>query len=153
MYPSKYIEYLLLFHLNRDYFECHEVMEEFWKKEGKGNSLWKGLIQLAVIFYHYRRNNFAGAKKLIRKATTYFHNCKEDVEKFGIDSNQLFQLLKETEEGILENKPYRPIAIPIVDEQLINICAFSDEQFPKLLVNPMENSDPFIVHKHLFRDR
>ena len=32
VYPEAYIEYLMYFHGNRDYFECHEVLEEYWKE-------------------------------------------------------------------------------------------------------------------------
>ena len=31
-YPEAYTDYLCYFHGARDYFECHEVMEEYWKE-------------------------------------------------------------------------------------------------------------------------
>jgi len=31
MYPEPYLEYLIQFHAERDYFECHEILEEYWK--------------------------------------------------------------------------------------------------------------------------
>ncbi|WAA13809.1 DUF309 domain-containing protein [Fervidibacillus halotolerans] len=151
MYPAHFIQYLLLFHINRDYFECHEVMEEYWKQEGKGNSLWKGLILIAVLFYHYRRNNFNGAKKLISKAIMNIRTCKDEVDRHGIDSERLLNILNETEAAILRKKPYQPIAFPIVDNKLINTCSNTNDQFLKYWSQPMENSDTFIIHKHLFR--
>lgn len=53
MYPKAYIEYLVHFHSDRDYFECHEILEEHWKQDGR-NKGWLVLIQTAVAFYHYR---------------------------------------------------------------------------------------------------
>ncbi len=36
MYPNAYLDYLVYFHGHRDYFECHEVLEEYWKKDQAG---------------------------------------------------------------------------------------------------------------------
>ena len=64
-FPQKYIEYLVHFHGDRDYFECHEILEEYWKKIDNGNkeSIWVGLIQLAVANYHHRRKNLTVPKE------------------------------------------------------------------------------------------
>lgn len=50
LYPKAYIDYLVYFHGLRDYFECHEVLEEHWKKDDKAErkKYWVGLIQIAV---------------------------------------------------------------------------------------------------------
>lgn len=37
MYPAEYLEYLVYFHADRDYFECHEILEEYWKEQGMNN--------------------------------------------------------------------------------------------------------------------
>lgn len=49
-YPQAYIEYLEYYHGARDYFECHEVLEEYWKENPSSplSAAWVGLIQLAV---------------------------------------------------------------------------------------------------------
>ncbi|PAD68333.1 hypothetical protein CHH83_14265, partial [Bacillus sp. 7586-K] len=33
MYDQEYIDFLVHFHCDRDYFECHEILEEHWKKD------------------------------------------------------------------------------------------------------------------------
>lgn len=69
MYPKPYIDYLVYFHTNRDYFECHEVLEEHWKVADPRhrNVLWVGLIQVAVSLYHHRRSNYVGAERTMKK--------------------------------------------------------------------------------------
>ncbi|WP_218197281.1 DUF309 domain-containing protein, partial [Pseudomonas sp. 2995-1] len=63
-YPDAYIEYLIEFHGTRDYFECHEIMEEYWKKNKEKH--WHTLIQLAVAIYHERQHNYDGSLRLYR---------------------------------------------------------------------------------------
>ncbi|MCD2486520.1 DUF309 domain-containing protein, partial [Staphylococcus aureus] len=50
MYPKAYIDYLVEFHATRDYFECHEILEEYWKEDPpkKRKRYWVGFIELAV---------------------------------------------------------------------------------------------------------
>ena len=42
-YPEAFISYLIEFHATRDYFECHELLEEYWKAH-PGDPL-AGLVQ------------------------------------------------------------------------------------------------------------
>ncbi|TMV47902.1 DUF309 domain-containing protein [Paenibacillus mesophilus] len=62
-YDMLYVEFLYYFNVERDYFECHEVMEELWMEEGR-NPLHQGLLQVAVALYHHRNGNVGGAIKL-----------------------------------------------------------------------------------------
>lgn len=44
------------------YFECHEFLEEIWKRErGREKSFLKGLIQTSVALYHLEYENLNGA--------------------------------------------------------------------------------------------
>lgn len=65
-YDQLYVEYLYYFNVERDYFECHEVMEELWMEEGR-NPLHQGLLQVAVGLYHHRNGNVGGAIKLFEQ--------------------------------------------------------------------------------------
>ncbi|WP_260405419.1 DUF309 domain-containing protein, partial [Paenibacillus sp. 598K] len=65
IYPDDYIQYLIEFHVTRDYFECHELLEEYWKEQPGDDPFydtWVGLIQIAVSQYHHRRSNHRGAR-------------------------------------------------------------------------------------------
>lgn len=103
-YPSAYIDYLVYFHGDRDYFECHEVLEEYWK-EHPGDPLsgiYVGLIQVAVALYHQRRGNRNGAVKMLKQAIRGLHNPL--VEQLGINGEQLQARLKQRLEE-LETSP------------------------------------------------
>jgi predicted metal-dependent hydrolase len=62
-YDRLYVEFIYYFNIERDYFECHEVMEELWLEEGR-KPLFQGLLQIAVGLYHHRNGNVGGAIKL-----------------------------------------------------------------------------------------
>ncbi|GEM_PF-854552 len=50
------------------YFECHEFLEEVWRKEkGKERSFLHGLIHSAVAFYHMEHKNYRGAVSYIKR--------------------------------------------------------------------------------------
>lgn len=55
-------EYVYYFEYLRDYFECHELLEEFWKNkpEFTKQDFEVGLILLATGQYHMRRGNITG---------------------------------------------------------------------------------------------
>ncbi len=52
---------------NRErFFECHEMLEEAWLgASGEQRTFLQGLIQIAVAFYHLRRENLVGAGRLL----------------------------------------------------------------------------------------
>lgn len=66
-YPRLYVKFLHYFNEERDYFECHEVLEELWLEEAR-NPLYQGLLQVSVGLYHFRNENVKGAVKLFRSA-------------------------------------------------------------------------------------
>ncbi len=86
MYPKAYIDYLVEFHATRDYFECHEILEEFWKEDPpkKRKRYWVGFIQLAVALYHHRRQNTAGAKRLMANSIRILQAEHRAVEDLGL---------------------------------------------------------------------
>ncbi|MDF2922795.1 MAG: hypothetical protein K0R57_1709 [Paenibacillaceae bacterium] len=62
-YEQLYVAFIYYFNVERDYFECHEVMEELWLEEGR-NLVFQGLLQIAVGLYHFRNGNVSGSIKL-----------------------------------------------------------------------------------------
>ncbi|MBP9094657.1 DUF309 domain-containing protein [bacterium] len=52
----------------QEFYECHETLEEYWLSlaiDVPHKELIQGIIQIAVAFYHLRRNNVKGALKLL----------------------------------------------------------------------------------------
>ena len=60
----------------REFFECHEVLEELWTPaRGPERLFLQALIHFAVGFYHHQRGNREGAErqlwKGLKKITNY----------------------------------------------------------------------------------
>jgi len=64
--PKLFVDGVKLFN-ERDFFECHELLEEMWRNtSGDESRFYQGLIQAAVCFYHWGNANFDGAMRLAR---------------------------------------------------------------------------------------
>jgi predicted metal-dependent hydrolase len=57
---------------NREWFECHETVEDLWIGEtGEARDFYQGIIQIAVALHHWRNGNFGGAVSLLRGGAGY----------------------------------------------------------------------------------
>ncbi|RXJ03857.1 DUF309 domain-containing protein [Anaerobacillus alkaliphilus] len=153
MAPRPFIEYLTYFHTFRDYFECHEVLEEHWKEEGQQNKLWVGYIQLAVAMYHHRRNNFPGAKKQLSQAVTILEMERKQSIQLGIDIEALLVKLRKKLSQITNKQPYTPINIPINSQELIEKCREISQEKGSTWGKEIGLISSDIIHKHKLRDR
>lgn len=155
MYPKEYISFLIEFHGTRDYFECHEILEEYWKETAPGerDSHWVGLIQLAVSLYHYRRGNTAGAAKTIRKAHDIFQAKAAEISGLGLDVQKLLASAEEIEHSIQNGLPYVSVNLPITDPSLISACGTACTEAGLKWGSPSNPADTFLVNRHLLRDR
>ncbi|SFE32609.1 DUF309 domain-containing protein [Alteribacillus iranensis] len=153
-YPEAYIQFLIHFHGSRDFFECHEILEEHWKRKKRGNrdAYWTGLIQLAVALYHHRRANHTGALKLFRNSEKIIQAHAEKVERLAIDTGSLLHLIDEKISDVLEEKPYADMNLPLTDESLIEACKkrCRAQQIEWQRKSDLDN--PYLVHKHMLRD-
>ena len=51
---------------SRQWFECHETLEELWiGEEGEARDFFHGVLQIAVALHHWRNGNYAGAISLL----------------------------------------------------------------------------------------
>lgn len=155
MYPQAFIEYMYYFHCERDYFECHEILEAHWKEAPPEHrkSSWVGLIQIAVAFYHYRRGNLNGAKRMLENALKLIHKNKSEIDSLGLDYSLLISILKEQLQAIINQKPYVSINLPIQNSKLKEICIQYSKENGKQWGVPSDLSNEFLLHKHKKRDR
>jgi len=50
---------------HREYFEAHEALEDAWNAEsGRVRDLYRGILQIAVVYLHITRGNYKGAVKV-----------------------------------------------------------------------------------------
>jgi uncharacterized protein len=152
LYTDAYIDYLFHFHTDRDYFECHEILEEHWKQDHK-RPVWVGLIQIAVALYHHRRNNVQGAKRMMKKAALLLHREKEAVEQLGIHYEQLEQLLQWYIQRVEQGETYQSINLPIADEALLAKCLEYCQKRGGAWGKESDLRNEFLLHKHALRDR
>jgi len=154
-YAEAYIKFLVHFHGDRDYFECHEVLEDYWKEhpESPYSITWVGLIQSAVAMYHYRRGNIAGAVKLFTGALEKFR--EEDFQELGIDAARWRELLVATLAKLRrgEHSPYADIDIPIQDPQLKAECEARCRQLGLAWGSSSDVWNENLIHRHIRRDR
>lgn len=150
-YPKPWIEYLIHFHREQDYFECHEVLEEYWKEEGMKGDLWPGLIQLAVALYHQRRGNMNGAKRMITSCEVKLQKEESALKTLGIETVSFFELIHERKQKIQQQQPFEPIALPLTTEFLQKCLLEAGVTKEEWFLSAMTEDN--IVHKHTLRDR
>ncbi|WP_239615288.1 DUF309 domain-containing protein [Cohnella mopanensis] len=115
---ERYLAYISLFNRDRDYFECHEVMEELWLEEGR-SSLLQGLLQAAVGLHHWDNGNRTGAVKLMAAAFEKLNDYEDVV--LGLD---LLHLRRDLEEALKalssqpEDAPFQAFVLHVRDESL-----------------------------------
>ncbi|RSD27306.1 DUF309 domain-containing protein [Mesobacillus subterraneus] len=154
-YPASYIQYLAHFHGDRDYFECHEILEEYWKATDAGNkkSVWVGLILLAVSAYHHRRDNFSGANRTLEKAAEIFSADFNSLNRLGINPVALAETLKKRKKLLRNRMPYSSFNLPIDDPDLIKLCQEECKQNGFSWGDKSDLEDQDLIHRHAFRDR
>lgn len=155
MITTEFINYLVHFHSDRDYFECHEILEEHWKDIDARNkeSILVGWIQLAVSQYHHRRGNFPGALRTIRKSLSILTTHKVFIKEFGIDEEKLLEDIHKKKEEIEQIQPYKSMYLPMFDSNLIKECQLQAKKVGLTwgLDSVLTKSE--VVHRHSTRDR
>lgn len=155
MYPNEYLQFLAHFHGDRDYFECHELLEDYWKKSDSKtkDSIWVGFILLSVSAYHHRRSNFSGAKRTLIKAIKIFELQVDSLTKLGIDKEGLFHLLNGRISALQQGEKYKSFYLPISDPILRDLAKKACEQKGFIWGNVSDITNDSLVHRHKLRDR
>jgi predicted metal-dependent hydrolase len=143
-----FIQFIINFNTEHDYFECHEVGEEYWKSlapKDKTHPL-TGWIQMAVGMYHWRRSNYPGALRSFIRAKAKLADAGIWTE--GFDQQELIRLLSISIEAVTERKPFFSYKIPIHSTHLKETVKSYQA------THPIAPQDPYyIMHKHRLRDR
>lgn len=121
-YEPLYVDYLIYFNRDQDYFECHEVLEELWLERDR-DPLYKGLLQIAVGLYHYRNGNLRGGLLMLQSSLDLLVPYPESMlgiqlEALKEDVSGLVRELQQSEPEALE---YRDLSIMIEDKALAQL--------------------------------
>lgn len=152
-YPSEYLAFLVEFHTTRDYFRCHDLLEELWRDVSlslEKDHVYVGLLQIAVAMYHWRRENDRGARLLIEGSIEKLQSKRNELEVLGIEFHEclalIHQLAAKIERGDRYESPNLPLIAPLND-LLQQVC----EQEDKCWQTPSNMNDEFLVHRHLYK--
>ncbi|MEK5039296.1 DUF309 domain-containing protein [Sporosarcina sp. FSL K6-3457] len=144
-----FVQFMVYFNDNQDYFECHEVLEEYWKSipNSDKNHPLTSYILLATGMYHWRRGNLAGATRTLRKAEKKLpafptHYVEE------IDFQQLLANVRYTVKRVEKGLPFESFPFLITSPNL-QVAVELAQQSMTLLPFGSEA----VIHKHMLRDR
>ncbi|MFZ4452211.1 DUF309 domain-containing protein [Salibacterium aidingense] len=153
MYPEAYVQFLVQFHAHRDYFECHEILEEFWKETDPGNrlSLWVGLIQTAVGLYHHRRENFRGAEKIFASAHSILQANTDSLLQLGLDAETLLDKVDQCLTAARHRNMFQDINLPITDPGLTERCRQECDHQQVTWLNASDLTNKQLIHRHILR--
>jgi hypothetical protein len=97
----------------RNFFECHEVLEEIWLEETEEEKpFYQGLIQVAAAFHHYLNGNLTGTLSLLRQGVTKLRRCPPD--SHGVDLAALLAALNPWLDFLAAGLPTDALPLPTI---------------------------------------
>lgn len=147
-FHPNYIDFFSFFNGNKDYFECHEVLEELWKEVAPGDKDHSlvGFIQIATGLYHWRRGNFRGAEKSLTKGLSILTKKDECKYLLPIQYEIFIKDIQNALQNCKAERTFKPFMIAFQSKKLEQLVQSHIKQIPK------QDSD-FILNKHMLRDR
>ncbi len=147
LFHPLFTQFVTYFNEHEDYFECHEVLEEYWKEiapKDKTHPL-TALILLATGMYHWRRGNLSGAERSLSKSIDRIQANEESAFFEGIHIQHVVKNIQHALEFVHQKKSFEPFQIQIVSQDLKDAI---DTQPP---IIPLTGDH--LIHKHMLRDR
>ncbi|PID16628.1 hypothetical protein CSV63_01705 [Sporosarcina sp. P34] len=150
-YHPLFLQFIVYFNDNQDYFECHEVLEEYWKEQenfSKDHPL-TGYILMATGLYHWRRGNTAGASRTLNKAITRFREMPVQFDSYQeeVSIDELIMQLEHCLTRIESGKDFYTFPLPISQQLEIE----AEKYKPQIVLLPKNSAS--VIHKHMHRDR
>jgi predicted metal-dependent hydrolase len=97
----------------REFFDCHEVLEEVWLAETlEEKSFYQGLIQVAAAFHHYQSGNRRGACSLLQRGREKLAALPSPCH--GVDLSSLLPLLADWQEKLNQEGGDIDLALPVI---------------------------------------
>lgn len=150
-FAQQYLDFLFEFHMTRDYFECHEIMEAYWKKQPtfpEKKTAEVALLQLSVSLYHWRRGNYEGALQEIKRVQANLEFALKDlVEVYDLAGLDFAEDISDLVYLIETRQEYYDYNLPLEKQVLKAYC----EEF-ELLASwqaPSPMDDQAIIDHHL----
>ena len=152
LYNPLFVKFIVYFNENQDFFECHEVLEEYWKlfpDRTKEHPL-VGYILLSTAMYHWRRGNTVGAGRTILKSISRLQRISVDHPCFsdGINIENLVKNATIASQQIKKEQPFSTFSIEVTSTKIQSLIK---EITPSMDLLPSGTDE--VIHKHMLRDR
>lgn len=147
LFHPLFVQFIIYFNDHQDYFECHEVLEEYWKEiapKDKTHPLTASIL-LSTGMYHWRRGNSSGARRSMTKAYERYLANNKSVFIEGINFSELLQNIKTSIDSIDKKQSFQSFKIQIDSPDLLRAI----EQHPTVTALTGDQ----LIHKHMLRDR
>ncbi|MER2262179.1 MAG: DUF309 domain-containing protein [Psychrobacillus sp.] len=146
-FDTKFVHFITEFNETKDYFECHELLEDYWKEVAPRQKVHPlaALILLSTSMYHWRRGNFQGAYKTMKSS---IKRMEETIHSPFFETLNTEQLLKDASrayQSIQLHKPFSAFQIVIQNDSLLILT--------QEVTLSKEIDQHFLIHKHMLRDR
>lgn len=147
-----FVKFIVYFNQNQDFFECHEVLEDYWNEipnRTKEHPL-TAYILLATGLYHWRRKNHSGALRTLKKASRKMREMPLQYPLFteGIDFQTLFENVQNAIRSIERDELFTPFSIHITSPELEALVETTEP-----LMDLLPKNSEMLIHKHRLRDR
>jgi uncharacterized protein len=114
-----------------EYFEAHEALEDAWNAEqGKVRELYRGILQVAVVYLHITRRNYNGAVKVYIRSKRWLKDWPEICR------------------GIEVGKLRRDAEVVITEVRRLGIEKISE--FDNFLLKPVQWAENQVAKKHAY---
>ncbi len=108
-----------------EYFDAHEALELAWRAEvGPVRELYRGILQIAVAYYHLLRGNYPGAVKMFLRSRTWLapfpdYCCGVNLARFRADYSRVeAALLRAGPDGLsnFDSSLLKPVQYEVPEE-------------------------------------
>ena len=146
-FHPNFVQFIKEFNGTKDYFECHELLEDYWKEVSptSKNHPLTAFILLSTSMYHWRRGNITGAIKTMNGSIKRFEETSLSNYYETIHYDKLMQDATHAISLMTERKAFQQFHIELLNEQLQRLV-------DALGITSGEDLH-FLTHKHMLRDR
>lgn len=97
----------------REFFDCHEVLEDAWNLQSEPEKqLTQGILQIAVGFYHFLRGNKVGTIKLFKRGIPRVKPFEE--QACSVELSEFIKVVEEDLKLLEEGADDSQIQIPVI---------------------------------------
>jgi predicted metal-dependent hydrolase len=151
---KRWYDFLVEFHATRDYYACHDFLEEWWfELKNPKDHILVAYIQVAVGMYQWRRGNMTAANIMFEKSLEKFQHNTDLIGQFGMDEMSLIRVVERVLQSVKNNETFYDINLPIIDFEMEDYMNQLCEERDLILYKESDTTNDHLVNKHLFKHK